>query len=79
MEKFLSFLYEREREGEKEKGETPSASAIFFLVQRGCPGQLARISTNPTSPEVNDHVSLQWPLYEQPQGSNLRPHKEQTS
>jgi hypothetical protein len=28
MEKFLSFLYERE--GEKEKGETPSASAILI-------------------------------------------------
>jgi hypothetical protein len=23
-------------------------------------------------PEVKDHVSLQWPSYEQPQGSNLR-------
>jgi hypothetical protein len=29
--------------------------------------------------EVNDHVSLQWPSYEQPQGSNLRPQSEQTS
>jgi hypothetical protein len=30
-------------------------------------------------PEVNDHVSLQWLSYEQPQGSNLRPQREQTS
>jgi hypothetical protein len=30
-------------------------------------------------PEVNDHVSLQWSLYEQSQGSNLRPQREQTS
>ena len=30
-------------------------------------------------PEVNDHVSLQWPLYEQPHGSNLRPQRKQTS
>jgi hypothetical protein len=30
-------------------------------------------------PEVNDHVSLQWPSYEQPHGSNLRPQREQTS
>jgi len=30
-------------------------------------------------PEVNDHVSLQWPSYEQPQGLNLRPQREQTS
>ena len=36
-------------------------------------GQLARTSINPTGPEVNDHVSLKWPSYEQPQGSNLRP------
>ena len=41
-------------------------------------GLLARTSTNPTSSEVNDHVTLQWP-YEQPHGSNLRPQKEQTS
>jgi len=38
-----------------------------------------RTSTNPTGPEVNDHVNLQWPSYEQPQGSNLRPQREQTS
>jgi hypothetical protein len=25
---------------------------------------VARISTNPTGPEVNDHVSFQWPSYE---------------
>ena len=36
-------------------------------------------STNPTGPEVNDHVSLQWLSYEQPQGLNLRPQREQTS
>ena len=29
--------------------------------------------------EVNDHVSLQWPSYEQPEGSNLRPQRKQTS
>ena len=28
---------------------------------------------------VNDHVSLQWPSYGQPHGSNLRPQREQTS
>jgi len=38
-----------------------------------------RTSTNPTGPEVNDHVSLQWPSYEQPQGSNLRLQRKQTS
>jgi len=42
-------------------------------------GQLARTSINPTGPEVNDHVSLQWPSYEQPQSSNLRPQREQIS
>jgi len=52
---------------------------FFFFDYRGCPGQLARTSTNPTGPEVNDHVSLQWPSYERPQGSNLRPKREQTS
>jgi hypothetical protein len=31
----------------------------FFLINRGCPDQLACISTNPTSPKTNDHVSLQ--------------------
>ena len=51
----------------------------IYIVYRGCPGQFARTSTNPTGPEVNDHVSLQWPSYEQPQGSNLRPQREQTS
>ncbi|XP_052301121.1 uncharacterized protein LOC18103253 isoform X3 [Populus trichocarpa] len=40
---------------------------------------LARTSTNLMGLEVNDHVSLQWPSYEQPQGSNLRPQSEQTS
>ena len=44
---------------------------FIFLVSRGCPSQLACISTNPTGPEVNDHVRFQWPSYEQPQGSNL--------
>jgi hypothetical protein len=29
--------------------------------------------------EVNDHVSLQWLSYEQPQGLNLRLQREQTS
>jgi hypothetical protein len=48
-------------------------SFFFFFYYRGCPGQLARTSNNPTGPEVNDHVSLQWPSYERPQGSNLRP------
>jgi hypothetical protein len=52
---------------------------LFFLVLRGCPDQLAHTSTNPTGPEVNDHVNLQWLSYEQPQGSNLRPQREQTS
>jgi hypothetical protein len=51
---------------------------FFFFDYRGCPGQLARTSTNPTGPEVNDHVSLQWPSYEHSQGSNLRPKREQT-
>jgi hypothetical protein len=51
---------------------------FIFFYYRGCPGQLARTSTNLTGPEVNDHVSLQWPSYEHPQGSNLKPKKEQT-
>jgi len=51
----------------------------FFFFSRGCPGQLARTSTNPTAPEINNHVSFQWPSYEQPQGSNLRSQREQTS
>jgi hypothetical protein len=36
-------------------------------------------STNPTGPEINDHVSFQWPSYEQPHDSNLKSQKEQTS
>jgi hypothetical protein len=31
----------------------------FFFNQCECPGQLACTLTNPTGPEVNDHVSLQ--------------------
>ena len=31
---------------------------IFFFSLTWCPGQLARILTNPTDPEVNDHVNL---------------------
>jgi hypothetical protein len=38
-----------------------------------------RTSTNPTGPEINDHVSLQWLSYEQPQGPNMRLQREQTS
>jgi hypothetical protein len=34
-----------------------------FFYQRGCPGQLVRTSINPTGPEINDHVSPQWPSY----------------
>jgi hypothetical protein len=51
----------------------------FFLVLHRYPGQFTRTSTNPTGSEVNDHVSLQWPSYKQPHGSNLRPQREQTS
>jgi hypothetical protein len=51
---------------------------IFFSLT-WVSGQLARTSTNLTGPEVNDHVSLQWSSYEQPQGLNLRPQREQTS
>jgi len=52
---------------------------LFFFSLTWVSGQLACTSTNPTGPEVNDHVSLQWPSYEQPHGSNLRPQKKQTS
>jgi hypothetical protein len=51
---------------------------FYYYYYRECPGQLARTSTNLTDPEVNDHVSLQWPSYERPQGSNLRPKRKQT-
>jgi hypothetical protein len=33
--------------------------------------------TNLMGPEVNDHVSFQWSLYEQLQGSNLKPQRKQ--
>ncbi|KAL9396961.1 hypothetical protein Peur_011214 [Populus x canadensis] len=36
------------------------------MVEMDIQPNLARTSTNPTGPEVNDHVSLQWPSYEQP-------------
>ena len=38
-------------------------SIIKFLIfeNRGCPGQLTHILTNPQGPEVNDRVNLQWP------------------
>ena len=55
---------------------------LMLLIQHqylGCLHLLACTSTNSTGPEVNDHVSLQWPSYEQPHGSNLRPQREQTS
>ena len=39
----------------------PCQNRDFNNLERKCPGQLARTSTNPTCPEVNDHVSLQWP------------------
>jgi hypothetical protein len=48
---------------------------FFFRVS----GPACAHSTNLTGPEINDHVSLQWPSYEQPQGSNLRPQRKQTS
>jgi hypothetical protein len=49
---------------------------VFFFSLTWVSGQFARTSTNLTGPKVNDHVSLQWPSYEQPQGSNLRPQNE---
>jgi len=55
---------------------------LMLLIQHqylGCLHLLACISTNSTGPEVNDHVSLQWPSYEQSHGSNLKPQREQTS
>ena len=52
---------------------------IYIYIKCECPDQLAHTSTNLTGPEVNDHVSLQWPSYnQQPQGSNLRPQGKQT-
>ena len=42
-------------------------------------GQFACTSINHMGPEINDHVSLQWPSYEQPHGSNLIPQREQIS
>ena len=45
---------------------------FFFFSLIGCPCQFVRISTNPTNPEINNHVNLQWPSYEQPHDSNLR-------
>lgn len=52
----------------------------FFLVYREYSDPLAHTSTNPTGPEVNDHVNFQWSLssYKQPQGLNLKPQREQT-
>jgi hypothetical protein len=40
-----------------------SLNEIIFLLLllAWCLGQLAGTSTNSTSPEINDHVSLQWP------------------
>ena len=35
-------------------------------------GQFARISTNPSGFEVNDHVNLQWLSYLQSHDLNLR-------
>jgi hypothetical protein len=63
----------RDQHDEKESHKT------FFFSLTWVFGQLARTSTNPTGPEVNDHISLQWPSYKQPQGSNLRSQREQTS
>ena len=48
---------------------------IFSLIWMW--GQFERTSTNPTGPENNDHISLQWLSYEQPQGLNLKPQKKQ--
>jgi hypothetical protein len=39
---------------------------FFFLFNVGVRVSFARTSTNLMGPEVNDHVSLQWPSYEQP-------------
>ena len=49
---------------------------FFYFSLTWETGQLARTSTNPTGPKVNDHVRLQWPSCEQSQGSNLRPQRE---
>jgi hypothetical protein len=45
----------------------PTSHEIFFFGLTLCPGQLAHTSTNFMNSEVNNHVSLQWPSYEQPQ------------
>ena len=31
---------------------------LLFFNQHGCPDQLGHTSTNPTHPEVNNHVNL---------------------
>jgi hypothetical protein len=50
---------------------TVTVPSLFFFF--------LRISTDSTGPEVNDYVSLQWPSYEQPHDSNLKPQRKQTS
>ena len=35
----------------------------YYYYYCGYPGQLARTSTNPMGPKVNDYVSLQWLSY----------------
>jgi hypothetical protein len=59
------------------QGSTSLLTFVFSLTWVS--GQLARTSTNLIGPEVNDYVSLQWSSYEQPQGSNLKPQRKQTS
>ena len=43
---------------------------FFFLVKRECSGQLVRTLINPTGPEINDNINLQWP--------NMSNHKTRT-
>jgi len=52
---------------------SPKPCLFFCIISlTWVSGQLARTSVNFMGHEVNDYVSLQWLLYEQLQGSNLR-------
>jgi hypothetical protein len=65
-------VYEQSESGLSQPPDWTTSLFINIFFNVGVRASL-RTSTNLTGSEVNDHVSLQWSSYKQPQGSNLRP------
>jgi hypothetical protein len=60
---FIQFVEEKVGGEPLQLASTKCITFLYFFLLMWVFGSTSRTSTNPTSPEVNDHVSLQWSSY----------------